>query len=427
MAGLFRTEAIDAQRQIWLGGISVVRPVSLSVAAGLVGITSLLVAGFLIFASYERKARVLGVLVPDRGVIRLLPQDSGTVAERAIREGQKVHAGDTLFVLSVDRVIAGGESQVVIKESLGEKTRSLNASLRQQADLLAAQRLALDRQLADRQAELAQLEAEAKLQRQRLALARETLVRWESLKAEQFVSSAQVQTKAEEVLSVQAQLQSLERQRAAQHREIGSLEAQRLELPLRSMAAVGALERDLATVAKESAEAQAHQRLIVRAPTDGVVGAVMAEPGQSVTTASALATLVPTGSALQAHLYAPSSVLGFVRADQPVQLRYQAFPYQKFGQQTGRVLQVSRTPLQPAELSSVPLAGVSNYATVSGEPLYRITVALDAQAVMAYGQAQPLVPGMQLEADVRLDRRRLIEWMFEPLLGLSGRLSAAPS
>ena len=113
-----------------------------------------------------------------------------------------------------------------------------------------------------------------------------------------------------------------------------------------------------------------------------------------------------------------------MRPDQTVLLRYQAYPYQKFGHQTGHVLQVSRTPLQSAELAGVPLAGVANYSTVSGEPLYRITVALDRQSVPAYGQLQALSAGMQLEADVQLDRRRLIEWLFEPLLGLTGRVAA---
>jgi membrane fusion protein len=76
---------------------------------------------------------------------------------------------------------------------------------------------------------------------------------------------------------------------------------------------------------------------------------------------------------------------------------------------------VSRTPLQAAELASLALPQ-------SNEPLYRITVALDKQAVQAYGQAQPLAPGMQLDADVLLDRRRLIEWIFEPVLSVAGRV-----
>jgi membrane fusion protein len=106
-------------------------------------------------------------------------------------------------------------------------------------------------------------------------------------------------------------------------------------------------------------------------------------------------------------------------------LRYQAFPYQKFGHHVGHVLAVSRTPLHASELAALPLAETSRKGTNGGaaaEPKYRITVSLDKQAVQAYGQAQPLAAGMQLEADVLLDRRRLIEWIFEPLLSVTGRV-----
>ena len=88
------------------------------------------------------------------------------------------------------------------------------------------------------------------------------------------------------------------------------------------------------------------------------------------------------------------------------------------------MLQVSRTPLQASELAGLPLPGSVTGAALgaAGEPLYRITVALDAQSVPAYGAAQPLAAGMQLDADVLLERRRLVEWLFEPLLGVAGRV-----
>jgi len=227
-----------------------------------------------------------------------------------------------------------------------------------------------------------------------------------------------VQAKAEEVLALRAQLQGLERQKAVQSREVGRLEAQLRELPLRTQAQQGEIERDLAVVAQRSAENEAQTRLVVRAPQDGVVTAVVAERGQPVTPAVALASLLPADTQLEAHLFAPSSAVGFVRADQPVQLRYQAYPYQKFGHQAGQVMQVSRTPLQASELASLSLPAGAG----TGEPLYRITVKLDRQAVQAYGHAQPLAAGMQLDADVMLERRRLIEWIFEPVLSLTGRV-----
>jgi membrane fusion protein len=425
---LFRTEVGDAQRAAWLGRIQLIRPLSLSLLTACAALAVASVLAYLWLGYYTSKARVPGVLVPDLGVIRLMSPESATVVELMAREGQTVKRGDVLFVLSVDRATGRGDAQAAVQRSLGEKERSLQDAVRQQQELLATQRTALARQLADRRDELVQLEAQAALQRQRLVLAEQALARLESLRADNFISSAQVQAKSEEVLAVQAELASLARQRATQQREIGTLEAQDRELPLRARASTGELERDLATVAQAAAEAEARHRVLLRAPSDGVLGTVLAEPGQAVSPAAALATLVPAGAQLQAHLYAPSSALGFVRPDQSVLLRYQAYPYQKFGHQTGQVLQVSRTPLQAAELAGVPLAGASNTAsTVNGEPLYRITVALERQAVSAYGEDQPLVSGMQLEADVQLDRRRLIEWLFEPLLGLSGRVSAGPT
>ncbi len=127
--------------------------------------------------------------------------------------------------------------------------------------------------------------------------------------------------------------------------------------------------------------------------------------------------LVPDRDArLQAHLFAPSSALGFVRAQQPVHLRVAAFPFQKFGHQAGRVQQVSSAPLQAAELATLPLASKPN------EPLYRVTVTLEQQHVMVYGREQPLLAGMQLEADLPLERRRLVEWLFAPVLGIAGRV-----
>ena len=237
-----------------------------------------------------------------------------------------------------------------------------------------------------------------------------------ALRGDNFVSSAQVQAKHEEVLGLQAQLKNLDRQRAALARETAALEGQRRELPLQTRNRTAELEREAAAIAREAADSEAVSEIVIRAPTDGTVGAVSAERGQTAPKDTALASLLPADAQLQAHLYAPSSALGFLRPDQVVQLRVAAFPYQKFGHQVGRIRQVARTPLQAGELAALPLAARP------GEPMYRIIVSLERQDVIAYGQRQALTAGMQLEADVLLDRRRLIEWLFAPVLGLAERV-----
>ncbi|MDE2145076.1 MAG: HlyD family efflux transporter periplasmic adaptor subunit [Burkholderiales bacterium] len=411
---MFRPEAIAAQRQQWLGPVQLVRPLALSwLTAG--AVCALLALGaFVSLAQYTRKATVAGVLVPDRGLIRLVPSVSGTVVERRAAEGQPVRAGDVLFVLDLDRPTFGAEAQAQVSRSLDERRRSLREAVQAARALAQSRQGELERRQSSLAGELAQFDIEARLQQQRLALAQQALARLQSLQADHFISPAQVQAKSDEVLGLQAAAQTLARQRAALLRERDTLAGEQRDLPLQTEGRVGSLERDLAQVERDAAEQGAPQQVVVRAPQSGTVSTVLAEVGQSVSPAAALATLVPSGARLQAQLYAPSSAVGFVRTGQAVRLRYEAFPYQEFGQQPGHVLQVSRTPLAANELAALALPAVG----AGSEPLFRITVALDP----APRAAMPLAAGMRLQADVMLDRRRLVQWLFEPLLGLRSRL-----
>ena len=416
MVSIFRREALASQQTSWIGEIQLIRPPSLAFLTAGVALSVLAVGVFLALGEYTRKVHVSGVLVPDRGVIRLVPPQDAVVLERRVAEGARVRAGDVLFVLSLDRSAAGGDTQALVQRTLAERAQSLSDTATQQQALLGSQLVALDRRRADLLRDRGALDAEATLLAQRLALAQQAQARLELLRGDNFVSAAQVQAKAEELLGLQAQRQTLERQRNAHEREIAAVDAERRELPLRARARIGELDRERGELAQKRAESEGQRSVLIRAPQDGVVSAVLASPGQTVTPASALASLVPAGSTLQAHLYAPSSAVGFLRVEQPVLLRYQAFAYQKFGHQRGRIEQVSLAPLQPAELAGQPWAGVVR------EPMYRITVALERQEMPAYGVLQPLAPGMQLDADVPIERRKLYEWLFEPVLGIAGRV-----
>lgn len=129
-----------------------------------------------------------------------------------------------------------------------------------------------------------------------------------------------------------------------------------------------------------------------------------------------LLSILPAGSALQAQLLVPSRAIGFIEPGSRVVMRYQAFAYQKFGQQYGRVADISRSALTPAEVEA--LVGQQ-----PREPVYRVKVTLDSQRVLAYGHPEPVRPGMALDADILMERRRLIEWVFEPLYGAVHRLA----
>jgi membrane fusion protein len=109
----------------------------------------------------------------------------------------------------------------------------------------------------------------------------------------------------------------------------------------------------------------------------------------------------------------PTRAVGFVKPGQEVVLRYEAFPHERFGQYRGVVTSIGRDVWTQGDRVG-PLS--------AKEPVYRVDVKLDRQAVSALGQEYALRPGMLVNADLLLERRTLLEWIFEPVLSLKGRL-----
>jgi len=185
------------------------------------------------------------------------------------------------------------------------------------------------------------------------------------------------------------------------------------------MASGADYERDLAVLEQERLEARARGGLAVTAPIHGLITNQLIKAGQSVRAGQALFTLLPEHSDLEAQLLVPSRAIGFIEVGDSVLLRYQSYPYQKFGQHRGRIARISRSALSAEEQGA--LAGRGDDI----EPRYRIVVRLEQQTVTAYGREEPLRPGMLLEADILGERRSLFEWLFEPLYSVRKIASAS--
>ena len=346
----------------------------------------------------------------------------GIVIERNVKEGQSVKAGEVLFVLSAERMTASvngiAGAQTAMLEQLRVRRESLRDELVRQRTLIEQQSTQMARRLADLRVEAEESQREVVTLRARTASSETQARRLEDLARQGFMSALAVQQKREETLDQQARLQALQRNRFALEREAASLAADLRQLPLRGEQQAAEISRSIASIEQELAATEASRQIMVTAPQDGSVTAILADKGQMVGN-QPLLTLLPTGGTLEAHLFAPSKAVGFVEPGQSVRVRYAAYPYQKFGQYHGTVTHVSRSALAGNELP-LQLAPMARQASTDG--LYKITVALAQASVTAYGKPQPLTAGMQLEADVLQDTRSLIEWVFEPLVSLRGMI-----
>jgi len=421
---LYRPEALNARQIKWLGDIVLVRPVSFSFLCTVAGALALAVVLFLFFGSYTKRVTVTGQLVPDLGLVKVYVPQFGIVVRKNVVEGQAVRQGDVLYVLSSERRSdTQGGVQATISRQVSAREASLRAALDKTRRLDEDELAALVKRIDGLGAELAKIDSQIEGQAGRVKLADDAVARMRDLEAQHFISREQLQARQADALDQRARLQALERDRISVGRDMANQKSDLASMPLRHQNALAQIERDIASVRQELTESEAKRRLEITAPEAGVATAVAVEAGQAVDGGKPLVSIVPVGATLQAYLYAPSRAVGFVKPGDTVMLRYQPYPYQKFGQAQGTVAAVSKVALSAGELTGMTgLAGQTNGAANGGEPMYRITVRLAAQAITAYGRPQPLQAGMLLDADILQERRRLIEWVLEPLYSLSGKL-----
>ena len=412
---LFRSDSESARATAWLGRIILSRPLSFGFLTLVAAAFALALAAFFVFGEYTRKSRVTGVLVPTQGLTRIIAPQSGKLVVAHVREGDSVEAEAPLFVIADTRA---NRATVEVAEAVSLRMDARRDALdRQRQHILAAlesEQAALTQRSAGISREIDQIDVEIGALEGKLAITDYGLERAKKLEGIGFLSRAAREREEEGKLDQLARVESMRRTRLALSREFAAVEFEIGTARSRAQAQLAAIDQQRASLEQEHVERDAQFRATLVAPVAGTIGAILVEAGQMVTAGTTLATLIPANATLEAHLFTPSRSIGFVRDGQSVLVRFLAFPHQKFGSHQARVTAISRNPLAPGELGLSPADG-------SREPLYRIKSALDSQTISAYGKPQPLQAGMQLEADIHLDRRRLVEWIFEPLLSLAGR------
>lgn len=414
---LFRPEAFDRQKHQVYGEIVLLQPVALSLLMWMaLGFTAAILS-LLVFGNYTEKAHISGVLLPDQGLIKLYPPMGGILVASYVHEGQEIRKGDALFELSSDKSsVALGSTQTEIHRELLNRRQSLMQERTDAMKLSVQQETFLKDRLGALHEERRRLTLETDTTERRLVLAEGVVDKYKQLRSANLISALQLEEKEAEPLEQKKALQELERSQLALEREFKDVESQLQKIPLQTETQIGPLNRNIAEIEGQLSENEAARAAVMRAPANGVISAIGAKTGITVQPSGSLATLIPADAKLEAHLYAPSRAMGFVKPGAKVILRYQAYPSEKFGHHYGVVSQVSRVALSPAE-----------YALRTGgnidEPMYEIIVPLADDSIMLYGQPQRLQAGMTVDGDILLQRRRLIEWMIEPLLRVRGRLT----
>jgi membrane fusion protein len=417
--GMFRHEAMDASRSTRPYGTVLLIGDRLMTRLAWVGMLLVVfILAFLLTFSTSRKVKWQGVVVPQGGTVSILAPSAGSISEVLVAEGQEVKAGQPLFVVSDARSntqIAGSVGSV--SDLLATRRDSLEQDMRERRLQLDGQRAPLRARIGEYDRELQAMVEQEYLQRQIVDLAEQTARTYAELVNSRYVSGVSARERQADLLDKRQRLAELRRQIASLRREKISAKLELDNLEVQSQRDSRDMQRNVAELGQQIAENSGLRTVVIRAQSDGTIGTVNIVTGQSVAALASLAVIIPAHLPLEVEMYAPSKAVGLMRVGMDVTMRYPAFPYQKFGLHRGKVKAISRSTMRADEVR-LPESVLESGA----EPLYRVRVSLDSAKVRAYGEDVSLRPGMLAEGDVTLERRRLYEWILDPLFTVTGRI-----
>lgn len=152
---------------------------------------------------------------------------------------------------------------------------------------------------------------------------------------------------------------------------------------------------------KENLEKSEHKLSLMqlKAPASGFVKDIITHSkGTVLTEGQVLMSIVPDKEQLVAEVMLKNDDIGYIQVGQKVKLKVNTFPFQKFGVLNGKVNMISADSTEDKE---------KNLS-------YRILVQIDKDFV-GNNPLHKIKEGMQLQADVLLYKRTVLEYLISPL------------
>ncbi len=399
-----------------------------------------------------------GKIQPAGRVKVVEPLETGRVEMLAVADGQPVKAGAILMrldpregqadVAALTAALASFQAEAVRRRAALAAARDgvipplawdaeVPAHVREREatvltsdfEKLQTQIATLDAQAAQKRAEQDRLRATILAQRTLLGTQdervgmRAELIRREVGSKAQLIDAQEVRQTQEVNLKVQegqlaeavAAIDVIDRNRVGLKAAFVAENAQRL----------ADIERQIEDTRERLSKARARlDHMTITAPISGTVTAMsVIGTGQVVSTGDELLRIVPDGTKLELEVYMPNQDMGFVHEGADVTVKVDSFPFTRFGTLSGKVVRIARDAVAEPEANQfIATPGSSPRSRGAGGTqrmqnlVFPVTVALDQQYIVVDGARVPLSAGMTAQAEVKTGQRRILEYLFSPLV-----------
>jgi hemolysin D len=395
-----------------------------------------LTAGWAVFGQLDIVAVAPGrVVVSDRTKL-IQPLERSVVRAIHVRDGQQVEAGQVLIELDPTAAQADRASVVEHRKSAESDEVRAQALLRafgapqgaapvlpvvagwSDTDRVSAQ-VQLQAEWSDLQARRVRLAAEQQRREAEITTAREVVAKLEAtlplarqreadvqqLAVQGFMSGHAGQDRMRERIELERDLATararLAEAQAALREAQGTAAAYAAETVRALRDREGKAQLLLAQTRQEQSKAARREELTtLRAPVAGTVQQLAVHTAGGVATeAQALMVIVPREAQVTAEVMLENKDIGFVRAGQAAEVKLETFPFTRYGTLAGEVVQVTQDAVQDDKRGAIFLA----------------TVRLKDPHIDVDGRRVSLSPGMNLTAEIKTGRRRVIEYLLSPI------------
>jgi hemolysin D len=421
------------------------------------------------FGRIDIYATARGKIEPAGHAKVVQPLDSGKVAAIKAKEGQSVRAGDVILVLDAS------ESEAEIAADTQARTAKLAEAMRRDAALsaVAAQSISISpaipwsddvpqatrvreedvlagdlHELSATLANLAsqKVEKEAAVKQLEASIAAEnrvveTLNERVSMRQQLIDKSVGTRTGLLDAVQVLRQEQSQiagdigKRDQAVA--AVASLVSERARTVETFVADNTRKMADARRIAEEKeadrAKAQVKlDRATLRAPVDGVVQALAVTTlGQVVTPGQELMRILPSNTPVEVQAFVTNEDIGFVRPGQAAVLKIDSFPFTRYGTLDATVQDVASDAI-PAETANRTLSDSTKEGDTSARNLtptappmtdlvFETKLKPGADSLKVNDREIALSPGMTVTVEIKTGSRRILEYLFSPLVEVAGK------
>lgn len=410
---LFRQEAIDNQKLRWRGRALLLPgiPPWLIIVGCL--IFFLLFLSFVIGGTYTRRVNVSGEITSLPRAINIYSSAQGFVVKQFVHKGDRVKKGDPLYQLDISRSTLQGvvsdnqrkdiESQLNNIENIISR---LEIGKRATLSSLAAQK----KQYIDAYQRSSAILKKAE---EGIAIMKNNMENYQRYQARGLINKDQLTNQVALYYQQQNNLLGLSSQNEQNALQISTLESQLQIQSAEFDNRIYQMELQRHELLKEKLTTEAGGDLIIRALSDGQVDSLSVTVGQMVNVGDSLAQLLPQHIAYYSLVFwVPNDALPYLAEGDRVNVRYDAFPAEKFGQFSATITQVSKSPASPQEMMTYQ--GAPKTTALNAIPYYKVLARPQKQTIPYEGKARALENGMKAQGTLFLEKRTIYQWMLSP-------------